>query len=160
MTISTPEIIETAPLELIGLTQTMNVLDMPIAEMWRRFRSHEAVRGKAIPLFYSAQHYEQPLDLSRFSPTQMFRKWTTAAAAYFDEIPEGFVALHIPAGLYAQFEVMAPPSAAREVFGYIYGEWLPTSGYALDHRPQVEVIPHDYVQRGEQATEKIWIPIR
>jgi AraC family transcriptional regulator len=55
--------------------------------------------------------------------------------------------------------VIAPPTAAKEVFGFIYGEWLPKSGYQLDHRHQLEVLPHDYSTKGDQAREVIWIPI-
>jgi AraC family transcriptional regulator len=76
-----------------------------------------------------------------------------------EKIPTEFLSLHIPAGLYAQFEVTAPPTAAKEVFEFIYGEWLPTSGYQLAHRHQLEVIPHDYMQHGDRAQETIWIPI-
>jgi AraC family transcriptional regulator len=159
MKISDPRIIQTAPIELVGYAQTMSLLDMPIAQLWQKFRTHPLVRTREIPVFYAVQHYHEPLELARFSPAALFEKWVMAPRDAFDSVPTDMVELLVQSGLYAQFEVTAPPTAAKEVFGYIYGEWLPKSGYALDHRPQVEVIPHDYIQKGEQGSETIWIPI-
>jgi AraC family transcriptional regulator len=159
MQISEPQILETQAIELVGIAQDMNLMSMPIAELWKRFRSHEAVRTKSIPNFYSVQHYHAPVDLQNFSPAAIFTKWAAAPKEFFDDLPEECVSLFIPEGLYAQFEVIAPPTAAKEVFGFIYGEWLPKSGYQLDHRHQLEVLPHDYSTKGDQAREVIWIPI-
>ena len=159
MTISEPIIVETPPLDLVGISQEMSLLDMPITELWKTFRSHEAVRKQSIPLFYSVQLHHAPLDVQHFTPAALFTKWACASKAFFDVLPADFLSLHIPGGLYAQFEVTAPPTAAKEVFGYIYGQWLAQSEYRLDHRPQLEVIPHDYMQQGDRAKEMIWIPI-
>ena len=159
MIISEPRISETAPLQLIGFSQTMHLLDMPIAALWQKFRSNPEVRGKTISSFYYMQHYHEPLQLEAFTPTALFTKWAMALRMHFDAIPEGMEELEVAGGWYAQFEVQAPPTAAKEVFAHIYGEWLPQSGYQLVHRHQVEVIPHDYIQQGDKATEVIWIPI-
>lgn len=159
MQISEPNIVATPSIELVGMAQDMNLIHMPIQALWQRFRSHAAVRTKAIPKFYSVQHYHAPVDLLNFSPAAVFTKWAAAPKEYFDDLPEECVSLFIPEGLYAQFDVIAPPTAAKEVFGYIYGQWLPQSGYRLDHRHQLEVLPHDYATKGDQASEVIWIPI-
>ena len=159
MTISEPIIAETPPLDLVGIAQEMSLLDMPITELWKTFRSHEAVRKQSIPLFYSVQLHHAPLDVQHFTPAALFTKWACASKDFIETIPTEFLSLHIPAGLYAQFEVTAPPTAAKEVFEFIYAEWLPTSGYLLAHRHQLEVIPHDYRQQGDRAQETIWIPI-
>jgi AraC family transcriptional regulator len=159
MQISEPHIIATSSLELVGIAQEMSLLSMPIAELWKTFRSHEAVRKQFIPLFYSVQLHHAPLDVQHFAPAALFTKWACASRDFFETMPTEFLSLHIPAGLYAQFEVTAPPTAAKEVFEFIYGEWLPTSGYQLAHRHQLEVIPHDYMQQGDRAQETIWIPI-
>ncbi len=159
MTISEPTIVETPPLDLVGIAQEMSLLDMPIAELWKTFRSHEAVRVQEIQSFYSVQLHYAPVDLKHFSPTALFTKWACASKDFIETIPTEFLSLHIPAGLYAQFEVTAPPTAAKEVFGYIYSQWLAQSEYRLDHRPQLEVIPHDYMHQGDRAKETIWIPI-
>jgi AraC family transcriptional regulator len=159
MQISEPKIVTTEEISLIGYARDMHLLNMQIPALWQEFRSHPMVRNKNVPTFYSVQRYHEPVDLKAFSPTALFTKWATAPSEFFDTTPEGMEVLVVPGGLYAQFEVQAPPTAAKEVFGHIYGQWLPQSGYQLAHRHQVEVIPHDYIQQGDNAKEIIWIPI-
>ena len=42
---------------------------------------------------------------------------------------------------------------------YIFGEWLPQSGYRLDQNPHFEIMNEDYSKDLSNVEEDIWIPI-
>jgi AraC family transcriptional regulator len=42
----------------------------------------------------------------------------------------------------------------------VFSEWLPQSNFELDHRPHFEILPLDYIAKGGQVTEEVWIPIK
>lgn len=46
------------------------------------------------------------------------------------------------------------------MFRYIFGTWLPASGYVLDDRPHFEVLGPGYRPDDPEAEEDIFIPIR
>ena len=76
------------------------------------------------------------------------------------DVPDGLGILVIPAGKYAEFIHVGPATAAPRTFGYIFGEWLPASGFELDLRPHFEILPEGYDPFDENATERVLIPIR
>ena len=44
---------------------------------------------------------------------------------------------------------------------YIFGVWLPTSGFVLDHRPHFEVMGPKYLGHlHPDSEEEIWVPVR
>jgi len=43
---------------------------------------------------------------------------------------------------------------------YIFGEWLPKSGYTLDDREHFEILFEGYNPVDSEATEDIYIPVR
>lgn len=63
-------------------------------------------------------------------------------------------------GLYAVFNHVGDASKAREIFGYIFGVWLPNSEYEFDNRPQFEILGEKYKSNSPDSEEEIWIPIK
>lgn len=61
----------------------------------------------------------------------MFRYMTCVKIHSLDELPKGFIGKYIPASDYAVFHYEGEPNRIGEVYDAIYGEWLPSSGYAL-----------------------------
>lgn len=45
-------------------------------------------------------------------------------------------------------------------FGYIFGTWLPNSGYIMDDRPHFEILGAKYKNNDPESEEEIWIPIK
>lgn len=66
----------------------------------------------------------------------------------------------IPAGQYAVFHYKGSHNNGFDVFSYIFGEWLPASGYELDDRPHFELLGPKYKNGDPDSEEEIWIPIR
>ncbi|MGB5691752.1 MAG: GyrI-like domain-containing protein [Flavobacteriaceae bacterium] len=102
---------------------------------------------------YPSHYFEQ------FDPTTKFLKWAAVEVDEVTTIPEGMELLKVPAGLYAVF-LYKGHSGNPEIFHYIYGEWLPASGYLLDNRPHFELLGEKFKLNDPLSEEEIWIPVR
>ena len=75
---------------------------------------------------------------------------------------EGFEEITIPACTWAIFEaigVMRPlPNSLQEIWGRIYSEWLPNSGYQHAMVPEIEYYPVGDMMDPKYKCE-VWIPI-
>ena len=153
-----PEIREFPGKLLTGIRRRMSFLNDRTSELWREFRSREgSIEGRIGDESYSVKVYEPEYSFAKFDPAAEFDKW---AAAEMSEQCLGLETLNIPAGEYAMFVHKGPAAAASVAFGYIFGEWLPNSGHALDQRPHFEVLPKEYDPFDLNAEEEIWIPVR
>ncbi|MEN8798194.1 MAG: GyrI-like domain-containing protein, partial [Flavobacteriaceae bacterium] len=94
-----------------------------------------------------------------FDPTTKFIKWAAAEVDAVNTIPDRMELLEIPSGLYAVF-LYKGYSGNPDIFHYIYGEWLPASGYFLDVRPHFEILGEKYKNNDPDSEEEIWIPVR
>ncbi len=73
--------------------------------------------------------------------------------------PEGLAELDMPAATWAIFEVVgAMPKAIQEVWGRIFTEWLPTSGYEHAKAPEIELY-FDGDTASPDYKSEIWIPV-
>lgn len=128
--------------------------------LWQSFmpRRHE-VQGRITDDYISMQVYDKNGDAA-FTPTTVFRKWAVVEVDEGGEVPEGMQTFTLETGLYAVFDYVGPASGAPRVFGYIFQDWLPNSAYAMDDRPQFEILPEGYNPIDPQAREEVWIPIR
>ncbi len=62
--------------------------------------------------------------------------------------PEGFSLRTIPASTWAIFTSVGPlPGAIQSVFGRIFQEWFPATGYKHAEAPVLEVYPREIRQR-------------
>jgi AraC family transcriptional regulator len=73
--------------------------------------------------------------------------------------PEGFAALEVPALTWAVFEAVGPfPETLQSIWGRIYSEWFPSSGYEVAEGPEVLWNEHpDYTSPTFRS--EIWIPV-
>jgi len=126
-----------SPQTLVGQRLTMPFAHDRTAALWRSFRMQQrSLPNTASTDFLSVNVYGPAFD---FGPTMPFEKWATMEATDFEVIPDGLEAFTLPGGLYAVFSHRGPASDGPAVFGYIFGTWLPASGYAPDDRPHFEV---------------------
>lgn len=145
---------------LIGISLEMSLLDNKTQQLWQAFmpRRHE-VQGRLTTDYISMQVYDSAGEAA-FSPATLFHKWAVVEVANFGHVPDGMQTFTLDAGLYAVFDYEGPASGAPRAFGYIFQEWLPKSGYKMDHRPQFEILPEGYNPADPGAREEIWIPLR
>ena len=73
--------------------------------------------------------------------------------------PDGMCSLEIPSLTWAVFEIVGPmPTAMGDVWGRIFSEWFPTSGYEHAEAPEVEWYSNGDMDSADYKSE-IWIPV-
>ena len=110
---------------------------------------------------YSVEIFEPGFEMMNFTPLTPFEKWAAVKVSEADNLPEGFEVLTIPEGNYARFIYKGLHAHYPAFAQYIFGEWLPDSGYQLDDRPHFEVMGENYFgPMNPDSEEEIWIPIK
>lgn len=156
-----PKIIAIEEKNLVGKRMRMSYGNNTTVELWKEFmprRNH--VSNRIGTDLFSVQVYDDSFNFSKFDPSHEFDKWACVQVKNFDDVADGLESISIPSGLYAVFTHKGPASDAPKTFGYIFGEWLPASGYSVDERPHFEILPEGYDRFSENAEEDIYIPIR
>jgi AraC family transcriptional regulator len=145
--------------KLIGKRITMSLADNKTGELWKSFmpRRREITNNVTNDLI-SLQIYK-PTHFADFKPTNEFQKWATVEVTDFVNVPNDMETFTLTGGHYAVFDYTGSSSDYR-VFQYIFGTWLPGSGYDLDDRPHFEVLGDKYKNNDPTSEEEIWIPIK
>lgn len=75
------------------------------------------------------------------------------------DVPEGLARLDVPASTWAVFEAVGPfPETLQNVWGRIYAEWFPSSGYESIAGP--EILWNESKDTASPAfRSEIWIPV-
>lgn len=75
-------------------------------------------------------------------------------------IPDGLVRLEVPASTWAVFEAVGPfPDTLQSVWGRIYAEWFPSSGY--EQAPGPEMLWNESPDTSSPTyRSEIWIPVK
>lgn len=146
--------------KLIGKCMQMSLSNNKTGELWRSFMPRRKEVTNAIgTALYSMQVYD-PSYFENFNPAAAFEKWAAVEVTDFHTVPDGMAAITLPGGLYAVFLHKGPASKGRESFQYIFGTWLPGSGYQLDNRPHFELLGEKYKNEGPESEEEMWIPVK
>jgi AraC family transcriptional regulator len=146
--------------KLIGMRVKMTFSDNKTFELWKKFmpRRKEITNNLSSDLI-SMQVYDTSFDFTKFDPESLFEKWAAIEVADFNSIPGEMESYTLKGGLYAVFLHKGGASTGPITFQYIFGTWLPNSGYKLDYRPHFEVLGEKYKNGEPDSEEEIWIPI-
>lgn len=153
--------IETFPETLlVGVRQRMSMAQNQTSRLWQRFmpRRKEIKQAQSDDL-YSVQRYSADYFQS-FQPELEFEKWAAVPVELVDRLPEGMEPLTIPEGLYVCFHYRGASADGAKVFQWIFGEWLPQSGYEPDDRPHFEILGAKYKNNDPDSEEEIWVPLK
>ena len=158
-----PQIIERNVIKIVGKQAQMSLAQDGTQNLWKSFGplkkeiSHVEDSGN-----YSIQVYNEDFLTTTFLPTTQFTKWAGVAVADFNDIPEGLETLIIPEGLWAVFLYEGSIKDFGIFVNYVMSLWLPTSGYALDSRPQFEYLEHSSknFKESDLSKEEFWLPIK
>lgn len=139
----------------------MSFVNDRTSELWRGFRAvRPTILGRIGGESYSVKVYDASYSFSQFDPAAEFEKWAAVEVGDGVDVPDELEVSVIPAGKYAEFIHVGPAATAPRTFGYIFGEWLPASGFELDLRPHFEILPEGYDPFDESATERVLVPVR
>jgi AraC family transcriptional regulator len=147
---------------LIGLHTLTSLANDKTRALWKSFMPRLMKYTKRSTLkLYSIQIYERDFGIETFNPDTEFIKWAAVDVCDINKMPDDMEMFLLPGGLYAVFLHMGPASAFQKTFQYIYGQWLPHSGYVLDERPHFEIMDENYPGPDHpEAEEEVWIPVK
>ena len=146
--------------KLVGIKIRTSLAEDLTRDLWQRFKPlARTIRGRESTGFYSVEVFDERTSFENFTPTTVFEKWAAVEVADLGGVPDEMDALTL-SGEYAVFLHTGLPSDFPATSGYIFGEWLPASGYAVDDRPHFEIMTADYRPDDPEATEEIWVPIK
>jgi AraC family transcriptional regulator len=146
---------------LAGLSLEMSFSRNRTFELWTRFMPRRRHFKNAVNNdLYSLQVYPDTGFFNSFDPSRPFKKWALLEVASFEGLPLGMEPFLLPAGTYAVFDFRGSSAEAPQAFRYIYGQWLPASGYVLADRPHFELLGARYKRDATDSEEEIWIPVQ
>ena len=155
-----PRIEMVAGKKLVGQKIRMSYSENRTFELWRRFMPRRGeIAAKTGPELYSLEVYDAHF-FNDYHPAKEFEKWAAVEVTDFHSVPQEMEALLVPAGLYAVFIYKGPASEGPRTYRYIFENWLPASGYSLDHRPHFAVMGDKYKKEDPSSEEEIFIPLR
>src|SRR6478735_538553 len=139
----TPRIETLTEKKLIGKRLTMSLANNKTGELWRSFitRRKDIINTLSNDMI-SMQVYART-HFADFKLTNEFEKWATVEVSNFDHVPADMETFILTGGLYAVFDYKGL-STDNSIFQFIFGTWLPGSGYDLDDRPHFEVLGDKY----------------
>jgi AraC family transcriptional regulator len=138
----------------------MNYSDNKTIELWKSFMPlRNEIKNKVSSDLISLQVYDKMPDFINFDKETVFEKWAAIEVSEFNSVPDGMDSFVLSGGQYAVFYYKGL-STDTEIFRYIFGIWLPGSGFELDDRPHFEVLGEKYKNNDPDSEEEIWIPIK
>jgi AraC family transcriptional regulator len=148
------------PLRIAGMHLTMSLAHERNMELWQKFMPRRKEISTATEMdFYSIRVYPQGYHFDeKFSPLASFEKWVGIAVDQNFDAPEGIEILNLPGGMYAIFNYKGL-STDSSIFDYIYGTWLPQSGFNTDIRPHYELVLKKFKNNDPDSEEDIYLPI-
>jgi AraC family transcriptional regulator len=139
----------------------MSIANDRTPELWRTFMPRrKEIKNTLSTELFCLQEYHNPNYFSDFDPSNEFVKWAAAEVSTFAEIPKDMKPLTLAGGLYAVFLHLGPASEGAKSYHYIFGTWLPQSGYVLDNRMHFNLLGEKYKNNAPDSEEELWIPIR
>ncbi len=156
---TTPRIEYLQEKQFVGLHITMSLMNNQTIALWRNFMPRrKEIQHPVSSDLYSLQVYPKSY-FSSFSPHTEFEKWALVEVSDTVNVPQDMSVFILSEGKYAVFDYKGSSQEAPSFFQYIFMEWLPNSGYELDHRPHFEVLGEKYKNNDPDSEEEIWIPI-
>lgn len=154
-----PEICTIGNKTLIGISAEMSRSQDSTPQLFATFMPRrEEIQHWAHQNIFDLREY--PINyFEYFDPLNTFTKWAAMEVIEVDSIPEGMEVYRLQGGTYAVFQhkgTLGDPA----IFQYIFSDWLPFSGYALDNRPHFDIIGPLSTPQNPDSEEEIWIPIR
>lgn len=144
--------------KLVGKQMAMSLSNNKTADLWRSFMPRrKEIANNVTSELISMQVCNEPLRIGDLN--QVFEKWAAVEVADFTNVPPEMETYILKGGLYAVFPYKGL-STDNKIFIYIFGTWLPSSGYLLDNRPHFEILGDKYKNGDPNSEEEIWIPIK
>ena len=156
-----PRIITISAKKIIGKSILTCHAENKNFELWSSFmpRKKEIENAVSTELF-SIEIFGEIKNFKDFTPNTFFEKWAGIEVYNFENVPDGFLTIIIPEGLYAVFTYKGNGGNIAGFFKNIYTNWMQYSEYELDNRPHFEVMGDKYIRDSDESEEDVFIPIK
>jgi AraC family transcriptional regulator len=156
-----PRIVQSQERLLAGMRRRMSFSKNATVALWQTFMPRrQELQSRVGNEYYSLEVYDDAAHFKNFDPSREFSKWAAVEVSGATPLPEGMETLRVPAGKYAVFPYKGSEQDAQKAYRYIFTEWLPASGYTLDHRPHFALMGEKYRRNDPASEEEIWIPVK
>ena len=144
-------IVERQDGQVLGFLARINPMEADYGALWQKgFDPHQrVVKDLALEPGYYGVYYASEEE----GKADLVAGMLVGEVA---NVPEGLTLRDLPGGTYARFDCTM--ATIGPTWGGIYGQWLPTSGYAEDSsRPGIECYPPD--MQGPESPVTIYVPV-
>ena len=160
MTNNTPQILQIPAKKLVGISLEMSLADNKTFALFSSFMpNRDQITNAVNPDIYEVLYYNTSYFKS-FNPNTVFTKWATLEVHDYQIIPKTMNTLDMEGGLYAVFTYKGLSKDFGKFMQNIFSQWLPHSGYQLDHRPHFNVLGNRYKNNHPDSEEDVYIPIK
>lgn len=146
---------------LLGMRTRMSLVENTTQALWSSFVPvSKDIRNRKGAEWYSVEVYPDTY-FKTYDPGKTFEKWAAVAVeSAATSLPPGLEQFLIEEGLYAIFSYQGVASEVHRLYQYIFVDWIPASGFALDQRPHFALMGPGYKAEDPDSQEELWIPIR
>ncbi|WP_320822668.1 AraC family transcriptional regulator [Reinekea sp.] len=150
-----PDIIVQPATKLVGIARQYSHADLDLAKLWSAFRPyrHNITNQLGSDGFGIYESYEEHGDEVRFVYL------CSVPVSSFDAVPDGMTARELPEQMYARFVHLGPLADLEQSLKYIWGSWLPKSGYEYVERPDFELYRPGNLPGDPDKTLYLHIPV-
>lgn len=130
-----------------------------IPQLWDRFVNRiEEINGRVGRDTFGLCS-DLPSEVERSHDAEFFYM-ACAEVESLDDIPDGMIGRVVPAATFAVFTHVGPLDRLGRTMDYIYGSWLPDSGYERPADvPDLELYDERFDPSSEQSEMDIYVPI-
>jgi len=142
----TPNVIDVSSIAIVYLpichiayTQTLNGYSTGIPKSWKKLLQFAAIHEL---LNSATQYIGMPFDNPGITPQIKCRYRACITVPESIKLTKGDIkTTEIQAGKYAKFHFKGKQENISAAYAFIYGSWLPLSGYIPDEKPMLEIYP-------------------
>ena len=155
-------ILSLPPMTLVGVAHETSLSAAETPALWRRFGPRiREIDERADDWRYSLRQYPAELSLNHLTPETRYREWAAVAVNSGAQLPAGLETLRLTGGLYVRCLHRGLPGEIGDTVNYLFGQWLPTSGYDVDNgRPHFERMAPNYRPDDPEAQEEMYVPLQ
>lgn len=156
-------LVESGAFTIVGLYRRVSIVfsgvNPAIAEMWQSLTPDLVTRLKNLSDTAPQGFVSASVNFSEERMDEQGELDHYIGVATTGPVPEDLAALRADAGTWAVFESVGPfPQTLQAIWGRIYSEWFPSSGYEL--RPGPEMLWNaDKDTTSPSFRSEIWIPV-
>ena len=152
-----PRFVDLDELILVGLPYYGNPDEGKFTAAWDRFFAAGLPTGSRVDekVCYGVELYDKD-----FMPGKDWYYFPAVQVSDPTDLPGLLFAKRFPACRYAVFPVVGGVPKIGAVFGYIYNEWLPSSGYEMAYPWDFEVYGEQFKGDAPDSLVEVYIPIK